>query len=181
MAISKLDAIDYGIIRQLQDDGRRAFREIVRNLRIPEATVRTWVKRLRDQVVVQVLAFTDPFMLGNSKMALFLVDAEPDQRQRIVKSLEALPEVSYLSTTTGPADLCVRAMRRRRRPVGPAAAGSWPARRHRGAPDAGGQGAQDPLPGAAVRRCRMIAPAGPRGPHSATMGSGLPTVPRGTA
>jgi Lrp/AsnC family transcriptional regulator, regulator for asnA, asnC and gidA len=60
MTTSTMDALDFGIVRELQDDGRRAFREIARNLSVPEATVRTRVKRLQDQGVLQILAFTDP-------------------------------------------------------------------------------------------------------------------------
>jgi Lrp/AsnC family transcriptional regulator for asnA, asnC and gidA len=108
MPIGNLDRIDLGIIRELQEDGRRAFREIARNLSIPEATVRTRVKRLQDQGVVQILAFTDPAKLDNSKMSLFLVDISPEEHDRIVHTLAAWPEVSYLSTTTGTADLCVQ-------------------------------------------------------------------------
>ena len=110
MPINKLDFIDHGIIRELQEEGRRAFREIARNLDVPEATVRTRVKRLQDQGLVQVLAFTDPFKLGNSKMALLLVNVSPQQHAQTVVTLEKWSEVSYLSTTTGPADLCVQVL-----------------------------------------------------------------------
>jgi Lrp/AsnC family transcriptional regulator for asnA, asnC and gidA len=110
MPTSTLDTLDYEIIRELQDDGRRAFREIARNLSVPEATVRTRVKRLEDQGVLQILAFTNPSKLGHAKLALFFVDVVPDEHERVVQALEGWPEVSYLSTTTGTADLCVQVL-----------------------------------------------------------------------
>jgi len=110
MPIGKLDRVDVGIIRELQDEGRRAFREIARNLSIPEATVRTRVKRLQDQGVLQILAFTDPTKLDNSKMSLLLVDVAPGEHERVVATLAAWSAVSYLSTTSGMADLCVQVL-----------------------------------------------------------------------
>jgi Lrp/AsnC family transcriptional regulator, regulator for asnA, asnC and gidA len=110
MTTSTMDALDFGIVRELQDDGRRAFREIARNLSVPEATVRTRVKRLQDQGVLQILAFTDPSKWGQSKLALFFVDIAPDDHAQVVETLEKWSEVSYLSTTTGSADLCVQVL-----------------------------------------------------------------------
>jgi Lrp/AsnC family transcriptional regulator for asnA, asnC and gidA len=110
MATSTLDPIDYGIVRELQEDGRRAFREIARNLSVPEATVRTRVKRLQDQGILQILAFTDPTKFGHSKLALFFVDIAPEEHAHVVDTLEKWPEVSYLSTTAGTADLCVQVL-----------------------------------------------------------------------
>lgn len=110
MATASPDRIDLGILQELQTDGRRSFREIARHLRIPEATVRARFKRLEQQGVVRILAFADPFKLGNTKMAMLLVDAAPEAHERLMRTLEAWPEVSYLSTTVGEADLCVQVL-----------------------------------------------------------------------
>jgi Lrp/AsnC family transcriptional regulator for asnA, asnC and gidA len=110
MATVSLDRIDLGILRELQEDGRRTFREIARHLQVPEATVRARVKRLEENGVVRVLAFADPFKLGNTKMALLLVEVAPQSHEAVVRALEAWPEVSYLSTIAGGADLCVQVL-----------------------------------------------------------------------
>ena len=110
MATISLDRIDLGILRELQEDGRRSFREIARQLQVPEATVRARAKRLEENGVVRVLAFADPFKLGNTKMALLLVQVAPQAHETVVRTLEAWPEVSYLSTITGGADLCVQVL-----------------------------------------------------------------------
>lgn len=110
MPASSLDRIDFGILRELQADGRRTFREIARHLRIPEATVRARFKRLEEQGAVRILAFADPFKLGHSKMALLLVQVAPESHERVLRTLEGWTQVSYLSTTTGDADLCVQVL-----------------------------------------------------------------------
>jgi Lrp/AsnC family transcriptional regulator for asnA, asnC and gidA len=110
MPTSTLDPLDLEIVRELQDDGRRAFREIARNLSVPEATVRTRVKRLQELGVLQILAFTNPSKLGHAKLALLFADVDPHDHERVVETLGRWPEVSYLSTTLGTADLCVQVL-----------------------------------------------------------------------
>lgn len=110
MSISTLDDLDLGIVRELQLDGRRAFREIARNLEVPEATIRTRVKRMQDQGVVQILAFTDPSKLGHAKLALMFVKVAPQQHEAVVEALSRWTEVSYLSTLVGAADICVQVL-----------------------------------------------------------------------
>ncbi|VXC14841.1 Lrp/AsnC family transcriptional regulator [Pseudomonas sp. 8AS] len=110
MSISTLDPLDFEIVRELQEDGRRAFREVARNLSVPEATVRTRVKRLQDQGILQILAFTNPSKLGHAKLALLFVNVAPQDHDRTVDTLGRWPEVSYLSTTMGTADICVQVL-----------------------------------------------------------------------
>jgi len=110
MSISTLDDLDLGIVRELQMDGRRAFREIARTRSVPEATIRTRVKRLQDQGVVQILAFTDPSKLGHAKLALLFVKVAPQDHERVIDTLGRWTEVSYLSTIMGAADICVQVL-----------------------------------------------------------------------
>jgi Lrp/AsnC family transcriptional regulator for asnA, asnC and gidA len=110
MPTSILDTLDYQIVRELQEDGRRAFREIARNVNVPEATVRTRVKRLQDLGILQILAFTNPSKLGQAKLALLFVEVDPQDHERTVDNLGRWSEVSYLSTILGDADLCVQVL-----------------------------------------------------------------------
>ncbi len=110
MLKSMIDPLDYEIIRELQEDGRRAFREVARNLSVPEATIRTRVKRLQDQGVLQILAFTNPAAVGPAKLALFFIEVDPNLTEQVLEELLAWTEVSYLSTTMGQTDLCVQVL-----------------------------------------------------------------------
>jgi Lrp/AsnC family transcriptional regulator for asnA, asnC and gidA len=100
-----LDDIDRGILGELQDDGRRPFREIARNLGISERTVRGRVRRMQDVNLLRFLAFIDPRQLEDSVLALLLLRVEAGAHDRIVETLSSWNEVSYVSTLMGRADI----------------------------------------------------------------------------
>lgn len=110
MGMNALDELDLDIVRELQEDGRRAFREIARNLNTAEATIRTRYKRMQEQGVLQILAFSDPASLGHAKLALLFAEVTPQDHERVADTLGRWPEVSYLSTTLGSADLCAQVL-----------------------------------------------------------------------
>jgi Lrp/AsnC family transcriptional regulator, regulator for asnA, asnC and gidA len=100
-----LDDIDAAIVRELQEDGRRPFREIARTLELSERTIRTRVRRMQDEGVLRILAFADPDRVGRSVLAMVLVRVEVDAHEQIVRTLAEWPEVSYISSLLGRADL----------------------------------------------------------------------------
>jgi Lrp/AsnC family transcriptional regulator for asnA, asnC and gidA len=106
VSADSLDRVDREILRQLQSDGRRAFREIARDLGVSEATVRARVRRLQDSGVLRILAFADPLKLGGSVLALLRVEA--DAHTRIVETLAQWQEVTYVSTLMGRADVYIQ-------------------------------------------------------------------------
>src|ERR1700735_4125610 len=59
-----LDDVSKQIIEQLQQDGRRSYAAIGKAVGLSEAAVRQRVQRLIDAGVMQVVAVTDPLMLG---------------------------------------------------------------------------------------------------------------------
>src|ERR1700689_3579745 len=59
-----LDAPDRKIISLLQQDGRRAYGAIAEEIGLSEAAVRRRVQRLRDSGVMQIVAITEPLLLG---------------------------------------------------------------------------------------------------------------------
>ncbi len=103
-----LDRLDREILRNLQEDGRRAFREIARSLGISEATVRTRFRRLQNSGILRILAFVDPFRLGGSILAFVLLRVQADAHERIVETLASWPEVTYVSTLMGRVDVYVQ-------------------------------------------------------------------------
>jgi Lrp/AsnC family transcriptional regulator for asnA, asnC and gidA len=101
----RLDDVDRRILRQLQDDGRRSFREIARTIDVSERTVRTRVRRMQDAGLLRFLAFIDPRQLEHSVLALVLLRVDAASHDRIVETLTSWPEVSYVSTLMGRADI----------------------------------------------------------------------------
>ncbi|MFW0796004.1 Lrp/AsnC family transcriptional regulator [Gordonia sp. CPCC 205515] len=107
MSTYSLDDLDRGILRELEEDGRRAFREIGRTLGTSEATIRARVKRLQDLNVLRIVAFADPNSLGTTQLALVFLDVDPADHERVIEAVCELPEATYVSTVMGRFDICV--------------------------------------------------------------------------
>ncbi len=105
MTAPHLDQLDRAIISQLQEDGRRPFRAIARALGVSEGTVRSRATRLQEDGILRILALADPYALGYAVQASVLVRVRPAAHARVAETLTAWPEVMYLSSCAGSADL----------------------------------------------------------------------------
>ena len=105
-----LDATDEAILRALQEDGRRSFRSIARDVGVAEGTVRARVRKLEDVGALRVLAFVDPSRLGNSVLALLALRVEGARRGALIDELAAWSEVTYLSSLIGRHDILLQVM-----------------------------------------------------------------------
>lgn len=103
-----LDDLDRQILQELEQDGRRPFREIGRSLGLSEATIRARVRRLRDSGMLRIVAFVDPFRAGYAVLALVFLRVEPQAYESVVDTLVSWPEVSYTSTVMGRADVFIQ-------------------------------------------------------------------------
>ena len=101
----ELDALDRAILDRLQQNGRRSYRQIGRDLGVSEGTVRARVRRLEDAGVLSIIAFVDPSRLGRSVLALILIRITAEEHDRLVQALSDLPEATYVSSLVGRADL----------------------------------------------------------------------------
>ena len=100
-----LDDLDKAIIKCLQQDGRRPYARIGRELAVPEATVRQRAERLISRGVVQVVGVTDPLAMGFQQPALIGLKVETAKLERIAERIAALDEVTYVVITAGRFDL----------------------------------------------------------------------------
>ena len=57
---SLVDKLNQGIVRMLQDDGRRPYKEIAKALKVSEGTIRNRVNWMRDAGMLQIAAIADP-------------------------------------------------------------------------------------------------------------------------
>jgi Lrp/AsnC family transcriptional regulator, regulator for asnA, asnC and gidA len=99
-----IDDIDRRIIAELQADGRRPYTQIAPAVGLSEAAVRQRVQRLIDTGVVQIVAVTDPRVLGFGRQAMIGLRVEGDTRQ-VADALAAMPEVEYVVLTAGSIDV----------------------------------------------------------------------------
>ncbi|MGW1841353.1 Lrp/AsnC family transcriptional regulator [Streptomyces sp. NPDC001966] len=103
--MTDLDDLDHAIIAALEEDGRRAFREIARSLNVSEGTVRARYRRLEETGVLKIAAFADPGVLRAGRLALLFLKVAPAHHESVVAALCRHPEVSYVSTLLGKADV----------------------------------------------------------------------------
>jgi Lrp/AsnC family transcriptional regulator, regulator for asnA, asnC and gidA len=102
----KLDEIDRRIIESLQTDGRRAFTALARDAGVSEAAVRARVRRLKERGVIDVVAVTNPLMVGFDVMAMVGIQASSNLEE-IADTVSAWDETSYVVILSGSFDLMV--------------------------------------------------------------------------
>ena len=101
-----LDALDRKIIDALQQDGRRPYTTVARDLGVSEATIRKRVSRLQRKGVLQIVAAVDALTLGYVRAEVGIRVLGPSI-SKVVKRLEAVPEVSYIELLLGSFDISV--------------------------------------------------------------------------
>lgn len=101
---AELDHIDKAIIRALQLDGRAPYSKLGPAVGLSQAAVRQRVQRLIESGVMQVVAVTDPAMLGFAVQAMVAISVSGDVRS-VAAVLEQLDEVEYVVITAGRYDL----------------------------------------------------------------------------
>jgi Lrp/AsnC family transcriptional regulator, regulator for asnA, asnC and gidA len=104
----RLDEVDRELVRQLQQDGRRSYREMARSLAVSEGTVRWRVKRLQDTGALRIAAIADPFRLGYTVLASMFLRVSSGELERVIDTLVGWQEVVYVSSCTGRVDVYIQ-------------------------------------------------------------------------
>jgi len=102
----KLDAVNKRIIESLQRDGRRSFTAIARELGVSETAVRARVQKLTEAGVIEVVAVTNPLMVGFDVMAMIGLRANSNLKA-IADEVSGWDETSYVVILSGSFDLLV--------------------------------------------------------------------------
>lgn len=101
-----LDEVSKAIIEQLQQDGRRSYAAIGKEVGLSEAAVRQRVQRLIEAGVMQVVAVTDPIELGFARQAMVGIRVN-GPIEEVADRLAELDEVDYVVVTAGTYDVLV--------------------------------------------------------------------------
>jgi Lrp/AsnC family transcriptional regulator, regulator for asnA, asnC and gidA len=99
-----LDDISKQIIEQLQEDGRRSYAAIGKAVGLSEAAVRQRVQRLQDTGVMQIVAVTDPLMLGFRRQAMIGIKTDGDL-DTVADQLSEMDEIDYVVISAGSFDV----------------------------------------------------------------------------
>lgn len=106
MSTPELDAVDKAIIRELQQDGRTPYSRLGPAVGLSQAAVRQRVQRLVESGVMQVVAVTDPQVLGLGLQAMVGLNATGDL-QTVADKIAARDDCDYVVVTAGRYDLLV--------------------------------------------------------------------------
>lgn len=102
-----MDEIDRGILAFLQEDGRKRFTEIAKELEVTEGTVRNRVAKLQDANVMRITALVDPLRVGYDAPAMVGVSIQSPYLGQAAAEMAVFPEVGYLIMVSGEYDLIV--------------------------------------------------------------------------
>ncbi len=101
-----IDDTDRAIIEHLQRDGRMPYSQLGQRVGLSDAAARQRVNRLTGRGVIDIVAVTDPAMLGLDHQALLGVTITGDARD-VADELGAFDEAVYVVMTAGRYDLLV--------------------------------------------------------------------------
>ncbi len=100
----RLDDLSKQIIEILQGDGRASYAAIAKAVGLSEAAVRARVQRLLDAGVMQIVAVTDPLLVGFTRQAMIGIRVA-GELSPAADAVAALDQVAYVVTTAGSFDL----------------------------------------------------------------------------
>jgi len=104
---AKIDKIDQQIIKILNKDGRTPFAQISKQLGTSTGMIRQRYQRLVQDGVLQIVAVTNPLLMGFATMAQIGVKADVNRLEEIADEIALFDEVIYLVLLTGSYDLHV--------------------------------------------------------------------------
>ena len=104
---AKVDDIDLQIINFLSKDGRTPFAQIAKQLGVSTGMIRQRYQRLVQDGVLQIVAITNPLLMGFATMAQIGVKADVNRLEEIADEIAKFEEVIYLVLLTGSYDLHV--------------------------------------------------------------------------
>ena len=100
-----LDELDVQIMAELQDDGRRSFREISRKLGVAPGTVRMRVLQLIQDGVFSVIAVPDPWRMGYKFHATVGLKLKPGHSEQVADLLAEREEIGWVGLTSSGYDV----------------------------------------------------------------------------
>ncbi len=98
----ELDDTDRTILNKLQEDARRSFKEIAKEVNVSEATVFVRVKKLLKNGVIKAFkAIVDPRMVGKDTLAFVMLRANPNVYTKVLPILMSMDDIYEIYDVTG--------------------------------------------------------------------------------
>jgi Lrp/AsnC family transcriptional regulator for asnA, asnC and gidA len=97
----KLEDLDRKILIWLWRDARTSNRKIARAVGVSEGTVRTRIKRMKDENIIRISSVTHIAAVRRSVFAFIGIEADGSRLRAIAKELCALPEIRFVGVMLG--------------------------------------------------------------------------------
>lgn len=107
---ARLDDLDHRIVEKLARDARVSNRAIAAELGVTEGTIRTRIKRLQAEGLIQFTVVTDFRMAGSPNLCMIGIDADPARVTTLARELSAMPEISCVIVLLGRYSLLAMAL-----------------------------------------------------------------------
>ena len=107
---SKLDTLDYKILRMLSVNARKPYLEIARACNVSGAAIHQRIQKLQNMGVISgSMTLLNPAMIGYDTCAFVgLFIADPTKFDEVINALRAIPEVVEVYFTTGKYDIFIK-------------------------------------------------------------------------
>lgn len=104
---AQLDDLDRQLIRLLRENGRATNRELARVTGVSQVTIANRIRRLISDNIIRIQAVANPARLGFPVEVIVGIHVEVNQIQAAAVALADLPEVRYVTITSGAYDILI--------------------------------------------------------------------------
>ncbi|MBM0066085.1 Lrp/AsnC family transcriptional regulator [Alkalicoccobacillus gibsonii] len=105
----KLDDVDFAILKLLQENGKRPYTEIAKQIEVSEGTIRTRISRMLQEKVFEFIIHIEPDAIGLQVQAIIGITTKLGQQEAVAKHLNQYPEVRFVAAFSGRHDLILQA------------------------------------------------------------------------
>lgn len=97
----RLDPLDSKIVEKLSRDARISNRAIAAELNVTEGTIRTRIKRLQSEGLIQFTVVKDFRMAGSPNLCMLWIDADPSRVSTLAETLKDIAEINCVVVLLG--------------------------------------------------------------------------------
>ena len=97
----KLDDLDRRIVEKLARDARVSNRQIAAELEVTEGTIRSRIKRLQAERLIQFTVVTDFRMAGSPNLVMLGIQADPSRVATLTEQLANIKEIGCVIVLLG--------------------------------------------------------------------------------
>ena len=103
--MATIDPLDEKLAQLMGQDGRQSSEMLAKKLKVSAATVRRRLRKLIKNKLLYIVGVVDPSQFGYPVSVLLAVKAVPYNVESMMKTFAKMPEIKFVSSTTGRYDL----------------------------------------------------------------------------